>query len=620
MCVPHALILHASFIADADGGSLLLRLLAPPTSTQRSPLVPWKAPQSRTSQLVKTRESLDAEGVVEPSQRLAAYLEGPCSNLRLVRIEARVSDVGIADEASIWASRLMDRAYAGVKPYRKLRVVVNPHGGPGKAAQIFQGRVLPILEAAGCEVDATLTTHSQHGLELARDLDLSKSYDAIVCVSGDGMLHEVLNGLVQHKDPARALAIPLAPVPAGSGNAVTVNLIGVAQGFNLALASLNIIKGKPMDVDVCSVTQPVDATQSHPKMDTSASRQSNGSLVTRGNSSSTLQPEAQDSTVHRDSAPAAAAAAAAADPPTGPPAPYETHYSFLSQAIGLMADIDIGTEHMRALGDTRFIIGFVSGVLTNQLCEVDIYVKLGRAGTYNKKVMRERVKAATDAVHDGKAPDAQKDGDPITHANGNGVEPSLKHGPVTQPLTLQGGGDAANVPALVPRDSSWPRSLLPAEHGELGSQNGGGVLDPSQWYRLDAPISALYAGKIPYVSRDLLQFPFALPSDGCVDLALQLQFGGRAAKLRAISGAETGIVVYDPALAYLKCEAYRVVPRLAAGHKRLKNGGLLSIDGESKPYRPFQVEVDGRVKMRCLSLFGKWLVPDVPPPPTSAGR
>jgi sphingosine kinase len=36
-------------------------------------------------------------------------------------------------------------------------------------------------------------------------------------------------------------------------------------------------------------------------------------------------------------------------------------YSFMSQAMGLMADLDIGTEHLRWMGDTRFLLGFLKG-------------------------------------------------------------------------------------------------------------------------------------------------------------------------------------------------------------------------------------------------------------------
>ena len=35
--------------------------------------------------------------------------------------------------------------------------------------------------------------------------------------------------------------------------------------------------------------------------------------------------------------------------------------SFMSQALGLMADLDIGTQHLRWMGDARFMYGFIRG-------------------------------------------------------------------------------------------------------------------------------------------------------------------------------------------------------------------------------------------------------------------
>lgn len=69
------------------------------------------------------------------------------------------------------------------------------------------------------------TTHHKHGYEIAKSLPLT--YDAVVCLSGDGMLHEVLSGFADHAFPMRAFRIPVAPVPTGSGNATAVNLLGL---------------------------------------------------------------------------------------------------------------------------------------------------------------------------------------------------------------------------------------------------------------------------------------------------------------------------------------------------------------------------------------------------------
>lgn len=36
-------------------------------------------------------------------------------------------------------------------------------------------------------------------------------------------------------------------------------------------------------------------------------------------------------------------------------------FSFLSQSVGLMADLDLGTEHLRWMGSSRFTYGFLRG-------------------------------------------------------------------------------------------------------------------------------------------------------------------------------------------------------------------------------------------------------------------
>jgi hypothetical protein len=52
------------------------------------------------------------------------------------------------------------------------------------------------------------------------------NYDAVVTVSGDGLIHEVMNGFASHKNPIRVFAIPIAPIPTGSGNGLSLNLLG----------------------------------------------------------------------------------------------------------------------------------------------------------------------------------------------------------------------------------------------------------------------------------------------------------------------------------------------------------------------------------------------------------
>lgn len=81
---------------------------------------------------------------------------------------------------------------------------------------------------------AAVTTHHKHAWEVAKTIPLEK-YDVVVTVSGDGLVYEVLNGFAEHADATRALRIPIVPVPAGSGNALALNLLGLQVSFLSAL-------------------------------------------------------------------------------------------------------------------------------------------------------------------------------------------------------------------------------------------------------------------------------------------------------------------------------------------------------------------------------------------------
>ena len=528
---------------------------------------------------------------------LQQLLAGPFATLKLIKTEARIS-LDDVPSATAWVDRAMKLAYtspisgATIKPFRRLRVLINPAGGPGKSRALYETRIRPTLEAAGCKLSATFTTHRNHGLDIVRDeADLPDAYDAIVCVSGDGMIHEVLNGLsTRPKDAKRALKkIPVVPIPTGSGNATSVCLLGPEQGFNLAHACLNAIKGSPLPLDICTVTQ---------RTSTSAAQSGESNTISAG--AAKAQPTTNGSATN--------------DPQSTSPLPYVRYYSFLSQAIGLMADVDIGTEHLRALGDSRFIIGFLGGIVSNNQARVTIDVKLGSKGTKNRAEMRQR-RAETRGKAQADSEEAQAVESQLGAEEEEDAMPALQHGAVTDEL-----GDR-ELPEFDMVDPSWRKSDLfdskKLSNGTSSSATPSPDLSASGgWARIPQPIATLYAGKLPYVARDLLQFPYATPGDGTIDVCTLLHSGGRLAKLRTIGGAETGAAIYDKAVSYLKVEAYRVTPQLPPGHKRLKGGGLISIDGEQVPYEPFQVEVTPGLQMKVLSLFGDFVAPQVEPPET----
>lgn len=69
-------------------------------------------------------------------------------------------------------------------------------------------------------------------------------------------------------------------------------------------------------------------------------------------------------------------------------------FSFLATALGLMVDLDIGTENMRWMGDARFFLGFLRGIATNKSFKCRLKIKVVEDDKISMaRKARERVQA-----------------------------------------------------------------------------------------------------------------------------------------------------------------------------------------------------------------------------------
>jgi len=82
-------------------------------------------------------------------------------------------------------------------------------------------------------------------------MDLS-GIDCLVTVSGDGLLWEVVNGLMQRDDWKSAVKVPIAIIPAGTGNALAASLGTFRDPLS---AALNVIKGFTHPLDLWKIKQ-----------------------------------------------------------------------------------------------------------------------------------------------------------------------------------------------------------------------------------------------------------------------------------------------------------------------------------------------------------------------------
>ena len=87
-----------------------------------------------------------------------------------------------------------------------------------------------------------------------------------------------------------------------------------------------------------------------------------------------------------------------------------------------------------------------------------------------------------------------------------------------------------------------------------------------------------------WITRQDRYFPAALPGDGCMDMLITPGGQGPLQTIQGLIKVGRDRDFDFDTVGYKKVKAYRVIPRD-------QKTGFVSIDGESVPFEPFQVEV-----------------------------
>ncbi|KAI9734910.1 MAG: sphinganine kinase lcb4 [Cirrosporium novae-zelandiae] len=366
-----------------------------------------------------------------------------------------------------WTAKLLNRAYGKSQRQKRVKVLVNPFGGKGQAQKTFIRDVEPILAAARCLIDVERTKFQGHAVEIAENLDYN-AFDVIASASGDGLPHEVFNGLGRKPDAIKALQkVAVVQLPCGSGNAMCGNLNGTSSP---TMAALCLVKGLRTPLDLVSITQGGRRT-----------------------------------------------------------------LSFLSQSVGIIAESDLATEHLRWMGAARFTYGFLIRLIRKQLypCDLAVKVEVEDKATIRKHYHRELTSHSDENARRGDFINTETVG-----------LPPLKYGTETDEL---------------------PGDWEVVSYDTMGN---------------------FYAGNMAYMSTGANFFPASLPDDGCMDLVNIDGDVSRTAALQCMFAVDKlhGEFFDLPQVKYRKVTAYRITP------KRQRDG-YISIDGEKIPFEPFQAEV-----------------------------
>jgi len=132
---------------------------------------------------------------------------------------------------------------------KPLLVFVNPYSGTKQGEAIWRNKCQPLCDAAGLRTEVVVTDHAGHAVEFIRDFDRSE-YSAIATVGGDGILNEVINGLMTRADWRDVIDIPVCPVPGGTGNACGYTLYNSVDPCGCVAHIVRNITRK-MDIFLC---------------------------------------------------------------------------------------------------------------------------------------------------------------------------------------------------------------------------------------------------------------------------------------------------------------------------------------------------------------------------------
>ncbi|RHW71527.1 sphingosine kinase A [Trypanosoma brucei equiperdum] len=112
---------------------------------------------------------------------------------------------------------------------KKLLFFISAKSGKGNALSIYKRAVLPVVQASRHDFQEIITTRARHAEDYVADLgnDMSDKY-VVVAVGGDGMFHELVNGLNRRRKAAACCG-----ADAAAGGTVVGRSNGSTNDFSL---------------------------------------------------------------------------------------------------------------------------------------------------------------------------------------------------------------------------------------------------------------------------------------------------------------------------------------------------------------------------------------------------
>ncbi|XP_058791106.1 sphingosine kinase 2-like isoform X2 [Phymastichus coffea] len=453
---------------------------------------------------------------------------------------------------------------------KNLLVILNPKSGLGRGREAFQRRVHPILSEAELTYDLYITRHSNYARDLVRTRDLGQ-WSGLVLVGGDGIVFEAINGLLQRPDWDTCIKrLPIGVIPCGSGN-------GLAK-------SIAFSKGEPFDQNPMLISALSVVRRRLNRMDL-------------------VRVETRKQTL----------------------------FSFLSVGWGFLADIDIESERLRAIGGQRFTVWSLArlinlrtykGVVSYLACEAQtngLGKSNGDARISHSKSCGDDLDHFASEIRESRSFDGMFDVDERAFEVKDECDyaelQDKGRGVVTETLALETSGNEAATTGLRRRcDSFYSARSRKSAYFSTGSGSISSTYHsvedlndsnlessnitygppsslpalttkvPSSWTRIEGEFIMVQAAYQSHLGQDCLFAPQAKLNDGIIWLLIIKAGISRTNLLQFLLGFSTGSHLSCPNVEMIPVRAFRIEPAE-------DSSGLLTVDGEQVDYGPLQGEI-----------------------------
>ncbi|KAK8390649.1 hypothetical protein O3P69_010391 [Scylla paramamosain] len=341
---------------------------------------------------------------------------------------------------------------------KKILLFINPNSGSGRALQTYRKQVSTLLAEAEVSHEVLVTERASHATDVVRTLDLTQ-YAGLVILSGDGLLYEVYNGLLARPDWNEAIQFPIGIIPGGSGNGLARSLahwLREPYRANPVLVStLNVVYGHLSPLDLVMTET------------------AKGKRI----------------------------------------------LSFLSIGFGLLSDIDIESERLRIIGESRFAVWAVARCANLRRYRATISFKRAVGAPVPAPLASSPMLQRSQTLQEG-------EGLPSTNAR------HLSHSHSMQLQESKKGEEEEAcldiLPSLVKVEDGAlepvPEKAQEAQECEEQQQQDGAKSEvllpgldepvPDDWETIEDEFVMVYCSQQTHITSDVLIAPQATPDDG----------------------------------------------------------------------------------------------------------